>query len=115
MEATGICANEFDSIKNAFEDIFKDPQERGGALCVKIGDETVVDLWAGSSDLEGNKPWNKDTLVNTFCTIKPFAAVAALMLVEEGKLELGMLRSTCRAAMAGRNSPGNQRYSLKTA
>jgi len=28
---------------------------------------------------------------------------------------LGMLRSTCRAAMAGRNSPGNQRYSLKTA
>ena len=88
MEATGICANEFDSIKNAFEDIFKDPQERGGALCVKIGDETVVDLWAGSSDLEGNKPWNKDTLVNTFCTIKPFAAVAALMLVEEGKLEL---------------------------
>ena len=28
---------------------------------------------------------------------------------------LRMLRSTCRAAMAGRNSPGNQRYSLKTA
>lgn len=29
--------------------------------------------------------------------------------------DLGMLRSTCRAAMAGRNSPGTQRYSLKTA
>ena len=28
---------------------------------------------------------------------------------------LGMLRSTCRAAMACRNSPGTQRYSLKTA
>jgi hypothetical protein len=28
---------------------------------------------------------------------------------------LGMLRSTCRAAMARRNSSGTQRYSLKTA
>lgn len=29
--------------------------------------------------------------------------------------DLGMLRSTCRAAMTCRNSPGTQRYSLKTA
>ena len=88
MEAEGICANQFESVKHAFENIFNDPQERGGGLCVKIGNETVVDLWAGSSDREGNKPWLKDTLINTFCTVKPFAAVAALMLVEKGKLEL---------------------------
>ena len=88
MEAKGICTPEFESVKHAFESIFDDPQERGGGLCVKIGDETVIDVWAGSSDLEGTKPWDKDTLVNTFCTVKPFAAVAALMLVEEGKLEL---------------------------
>lgn len=53
-----------------------------------MGDETVVNLWAGSSDLEGSKPWHEDTLVNTFCVVKPFAAVAALMLVEKGVLEL---------------------------
>ena len=88
MEAKGIWAKEFESVKCAFESIFNDPQERGGGLCVKIGDETVIDVWAGSSDLEGNKPWLEDTLVNTFCVVKPFAAVAALMLVEQGKLEL---------------------------
>lgn len=83
MEANGICAPEFESLKSAFEAIFNDPQERGGGLCIKVGDETVVNLWAGSSDLEGSKPWDEDTLVNTFCVVKPFAAVAALMLVEK--------------------------------
>ena len=66
MEAKGICTPEFEGVKRAFESIFNDPQERGGGLCVKIGDETVIDVWAGSSDLEGKKAWNKDTLVNTF-------------------------------------------------
>lgn len=88
MEASGICVSEFENIKSAFEDIFNDPQERGGGLCIKVGDETVVNLWAGSSDLEESKPWHEDTLVNTFCVVKPFAAVAALMLVEKGVLEL---------------------------
>lgn len=88
MEANGVCISEFESVQSAFENIFNDPQERGGGLCVKINGETVVDIWAGSSDLEAKKPWRQDTLVNTFCTIKPFAAVAALMLVEKGVLEL---------------------------
>ena len=55
---------------------------------MQVGGETVVDLWAGVADLEGEQPWNHDTLVNTYCCIKPFTAIAALMLVEEGKLEL---------------------------
>ena len=88
MEAKGLCTPEFEAVKSAFEAIFNDPQERGAGLCINVGGRTVVDLWAGSSDLDGNKAWNKDTLVNTFCVIKPFAAVAALMLVEKGKLEL---------------------------
>ncbi|WP_019411039.1 EstA family serine hydrolase [Pseudomonas psychrophila] len=88
MEAKGKCASEFEAVQQAFEAIFDDPQERGAGLCVQVDGKTVVDLWAGVADLEGQKPWNRDTLVNTYCTIKPFTAVAALMLVEEGKLEL---------------------------
>lgn len=88
MDAKGICANEFSAVKEAFEALFDDPQERGAGLCVQVGGETVVDLWAGVADLAGDTPWQHDTLANTFCAIKPFAAVAVLMLVEEGKLEL---------------------------
>ncbi|WP_413816934.1 serine hydrolase domain-containing protein, partial [Pseudomonas aeruginosa] len=32
--------------------------------------------------------WQRDTLVNAYCVIKPVTAVAALMLVEEGRLGL---------------------------
>ena len=88
MEAKGKCASGFEAVQEAFEAIFDDPQERGAGVCVQVGGETVVDLWAGVADLEGDQPWNHDTLVNTYCCIKPFTAIAALMLVEEGKLEL---------------------------
>lgn len=88
MEAKGKCASGFEAVQEAFEAIFDDPQERGAGVCVQVGGETVVDLWAGVADLEGEQPWNHDTLVNTYCCIKPFTAIAALMLVEEGKLEL---------------------------
>ncbi|NBF09952.1 serine hydrolase domain-containing protein [Pseudomonas sp. Fl4BN1] len=88
MEAKGTCANGFEAVQQAFEAIFDDPHERGGGVCIQVDGETVVDLWAGVADEQGDQPWTRDTLVNTFCTVKPFAAVATLMLVEEGKLEL---------------------------
>ena len=88
MKAQGICAKQFEAVKQAFEDMFDDPQERGAGLCVQVGAEIVVDLWAGMADQAGTKPWTRDTLANTFCVIKPYVAVAVLMLVEAGKLEL---------------------------
>ncbi len=88
MDAKGTCDSGFAAVQQAFEEIFDDPQELGAGLCIQVGGETVVDLWAGVADLERTKPWNRDTLVNTYCAIKPFTAVATLMLVEEGKLAL---------------------------
>ena len=88
MEALGKCSIGFEAVQQAFESLFDDPQERGGGVCVKVGGETVVDLWAGVSDLEGEQPWKHDTLVNSYCAIKPITAIAVLMLVEAGKLEL---------------------------
>lgn len=68
--------------------IFDDPQERGAALCLRLGGETVVDIWAGYADRVEQRPWQRDTLVNVFSCTKPFAAVLALQLAEEGKLQL---------------------------
>ena len=88
MKAQGICARPFEAVKQAFEEMFDDPQERGAGLCVQVGAEVVIDLWAGMADQAGVKPWARDTLANTFCVIKPYVAVAVLMLVERGQLEL---------------------------
>ena len=49
---------------------------------------TVVDLWAGPADKDGQEMWQEDTLLNLFSCTKTFAAVATLQLVGEGKLEL---------------------------
>lgn len=88
MEALGKCARGFEAVQQAFESFFDDSYERGGGVCVQISGETVVDLWAGVADLAGEQPWQHDTLVNTYCAIKPITAIAALMLVETGKLAL---------------------------
>nr|WP_272904126.1 serine hydrolase domain-containing protein [Pseudomonas petrae] len=68
--------------------MFDDPQERGAALCVQIGGETVLDLWAGTADKDGSEVWHSDTIANLFSCTKTFTAVAALQLVGEGKLNL---------------------------
>ncbi|RZA14148.1 MAG: class A beta-lactamase-related serine hydrolase, partial [Proteobacteria bacterium] len=64
------------------------PQERGAALCIQIGGETVVDLWAGTADKDGAQAWHSDTILNLFSCTKTFTAVTALQLVAEGKLAL---------------------------
>lgn len=78
----------FEPVRDAFARLLEDPQERGAALCIQIGGETVVDLWGGVMDRDGLQPWHTDTLANLFSCTKTVTTVAALQLVEEGRLEL---------------------------
>lgn len=88
MHIHGYFDLQFEAVKDAFAELFNDPQERGAALCVQIGGETVLDLWAGMADRDGQEPWHSDTILNLYSCTKAFTAVAALQLVGEGKLEL---------------------------
>ncbi|MBC9250258.1 EstA family serine hydrolase [Pseudomonas alcaligenes] len=88
MQIQGYFDLQFEALKQAFAELFEDTQERGAALCVQIAGETVVDLWAGTADKDGEQAWHSDTILNLFSCTKTFAAVVALQLVEEGKLEL---------------------------
>ena len=88
MQIQGYFDLKFEAVKDAFADFFADPQERGAALCVQVGGETVVDIWAGVADKDGQQAWHSDTVLNLFSCTKPFTAVTALQLVAEGKLEL---------------------------
>ncbi|WP_445939930.1 serine hydrolase domain-containing protein [Pseudomonas sp.] len=88
MQIQGYFDLKFESLRDAFAALFEEPQERGMALCVQIGGETVVDLWAGVADKDGQQAWHSDTILNLFSCTKTFTAVTALQLVGEGKLEL---------------------------
>jgi len=88
MTLNGHCDPRFTPVADAFSALFEDPQERGAALCIQVGGETLVDLWAGSAGKEPGQEWQADTLLNLFSCTKTFAAVAALQLVGEGRLEL---------------------------
>ncbi|NMY49389.1 serine hydrolase domain-containing protein [Pseudomonas sp. WS 5011] len=88
MQIKGYFDLKFEALRDAFAALFEEPQERGMALCVQVGGETVVDLWAGVADKEGQQAWHSDTILNLFSCTKTFTAVTALQLVGEGKLEL---------------------------
>ncbi len=88
MQIHGYFDPHFSALADAFAALFEDPQERGAALCVQIGGQTRVDIWAGVADKDGQQPWQRDTILNLFSCTKPFAAVTALQLVGEGKLDL---------------------------
>ncbi|HAQ87989.1 MAG TPA: EstA family serine hydrolase, partial [Pseudomonas sp.] len=88
MQIQGYIDLRFEAVRDAFSELFVRTQQRGAAVCVKVGGETVVDLWAGVADNAGEQAWQSDTLVNLFSCTKTFTAVAALQLVAEGKLQL---------------------------
>ncbi len=88
MQIQGHYELKFEALREAFASLFDNPQERGAALCVQVGGQTVVDLWAGTADRDGQQAWHSDTLANLFSCTKTFTAVTALQLVDEGKLAL---------------------------
>lgn len=88
MDYKGQCRPQFRRVANAFLALFDNPRQRGAALCVRLDGETVIDIWAGTADKAGQQPWEEDTILNVFSCTKPFAAVAMLQLVEEGRLDL---------------------------
>jgi len=88
VQTQGYFDLRFEAVRDAFAALFDDSQERGAALCVQVGGETVLDLWAGVADKDGQEAWQTDTILNLFSCTKTFTAVTALQLVGEGKLEL---------------------------
>lgn len=88
MQIQGHFELKFEAVREAFAALFDDPHERGAALCVQVGGETVLDLWGGTADKDGAEVWHSDTIANLFSCTKTFTAVTALQLVGEGKLNL---------------------------
>src|ERR671928_209723 len=86
-EVHGSCDDRFSGVREAFARGL-DGGELGASLAVDLDGETVVDLWGGYRDQERTTPWTEDTIVNGWSTTKTVLALAALLLVERGDLDL---------------------------
>jgi CubicO group peptidase (beta-lactamase class C family) len=78
----------FEAVRDAFENNFKTHGEVGAACCVYHDGRAVVELWGGSADAHGERPWQHDTLQLVFSATKGVTAICAHKLIEAGRLDL---------------------------
>ncbi len=90
-EIHGVCPERFAAVKDAFAANFTDApeglNEQGARFSVRIGGETVVDLWGGSADAAGTIPFGERTLTPVFSTGKAVMALLIATCVERGLLD----------------------------
>ena len=86
-DVQGTCHETFKTVRTAFEKNFTEG-DLGASCAVVVDGETVVDLWGGTSDVAGNSPWERDTIVNVWSTTKTMAALCVLMLHDRNALDV---------------------------
>jgi len=85
---SGSCDARFARVRDVFAESFASGAETGSSVAVSVDGMTVVDLWGGSADAAGTRPWQRDTIVNLYSTTKGLAALCAHLLVDRGLLDL---------------------------
>ena len=84
----GHCDPRFEPVREVFAQRLESKQEVGAAIAFTLEGELVVDLQGGFVDAARTRPWQRDTLVNTYSTTKGMTAICAHRLVEQGRLDL---------------------------
>ncbi|MER8056846.1 MULTISPECIES: serine hydrolase domain-containing protein [unclassified Streptomyces] len=84
----GTVAEGFEPVREAFAANFARLGERGAAVAVYRGGRRVVDLWAGTKDVDGTAPWEPGTAQIVRSATKGVAAAGLLLLHQRGQLDL---------------------------
>lgn len=87
-EFHGSCASSFASVRDAFERNFALHNEVGAAVAVWVDGRLVVNLWGGSADAGGKRPWQQDTLATVLSGTKALTATCVHQLADRGELDL---------------------------
>jgi CubicO group peptidase (beta-lactamase class C family) len=84
----GTCSARFEPLRELFTSKLESGEDLGASLALNIDGEMVVDLWGGWADETRTVPWTEHTITNVFSTTKTMTALAALVLVDRGELDL---------------------------
>ncbi|MGW2898379.1 serine hydrolase domain-containing protein [Streptomyces sp. NPDC001212] len=91
MDVHGAVAEGFEQVGEAFAANFALRGERGAAVAVYRDGHKVVDLWAGTRDVDGtadSAPWERGTAQIVRSATKGVAAAVLLLLHQRGELDL---------------------------
>lgn len=87
-QVDGECDARFGDVRDAFVEGFAQRDELGASLAVWFDGRMVVDLWGGWADGARSRPWTRDTIACAFSSTKGIVAIALLMLVDRGQVDL---------------------------
>jgi CubicO group peptidase (beta-lactamase class C family) len=83
----GTVAPGFEPVRDAFISNFTARRELGGAVCVVVAGEVVVDLWGGVRDRVSGALWCTDTMTLVHSTTKGLSALVLAHLHSRGLLD----------------------------
>ncbi|MEP6625863.1 MAG: serine hydrolase domain-containing protein [Acidimicrobiia bacterium] len=87
-DIAGICDDRFTELRDILSANLDSGADVGASVALTIDGEFVVDMWGGWVDAEHSAPWVEDTITNVWSTTKTMAALAALMAVDRGLLDV---------------------------
>ena len=88
VDIHGATAPGFERVSDAFEQNFALRNEIGAAVAVWVDGDLVVNLWAGSADAAGTRPWREDTLTNVLSGTKGLTSTCVHQLADRGEIDL---------------------------
>jgi CubicO group peptidase (beta-lactamase class C family) len=87
VSVEGHVSTGFEPVREAFEENFERRHELGGACCVYLHGEKVVDLWGGVRNRDTGEPWEEDTMVVVHSASKGLAAMTLAVAHSRGWLD----------------------------
>ena len=84
VEVKGTVAPGYESVRDMFEANFREGREDNAQLCVYVGEELVLDLYAS---LSASSTYTGDTLSNIFSSTKSLTAICMARMVDRGLLD----------------------------
>ena len=83
----GLCPDRFAPVRDLFAANFTSGAERGARFTAVIGGETVLDIWGGVADRDGQHAFDDTTLTPVFSTGKAVMALLVARAVDQRKLD----------------------------
>ena len=87
VSVEGHVSTGFEPVREAFEENFERRHELGGACCVHLHGEKVVDLWGGVRNRDTGEPREEDTMVVVYSATKGLSAMTMALAHSRGWLD----------------------------
>jgi CubicO group peptidase (beta-lactamase class C family) len=87
VQISGTVEDGYEPVRDAFAANFAERGEIGASFAVVAGGQPVVNLWAGTADPAGTRPWQAGTLTNVWSTTKAMTSLCVAILMDRAGLD----------------------------